>query len=181
MQDARCTPAFFCCRELGPALHEVRRRTQLIQQLGEAFIVTPASAGGAQASHLIVGRRRPVGVDRSRILMEEHVAGEVRLCILEHSEGPNEAPPSSVPGQHVVGRADHEGGCGPQSLEERLTVGTTTRVNDPAAGHNAALLLTLASIESCRRPSSSRRRASARAAITLADGRVSRPCSRRTR
>jgi len=126
-----CTPAFFCVANWTSA-PRIRARTQLIHQLDEAFIVTPANTGGTQASHLIVGRHRPVGVDPSRISIEEHVAGEVRLCTLEHSEGPDEAPPSSVPGQHVVSRADHEGRCVPNLSRSAVTVGATTRVNEPS-------------------------------------------------
>ena len=42
----RVVPCRFSRRKLGPALDEVRRSTQVIHQLGEAFIVTPANAGG---------------------------------------------------------------------------------------------------------------------------------------
>ena len=51
-----------------------------------------------------------------------------------------------------------------------MTVGATARASGRGAGHSSALWLTMASVYSCRRCSSSRRSASASAAITLGDG-----------
>ena len=49
-------------------------------------------------------------------------AGKPQLLetlIPKHSGEPDEVVPTLVPGQHVIGRADNEGGRGPQLLKER--------------------------------------------------------------
>jgi hypothetical protein len=50
--------------------------------------------------------------------VEEHVAGEVWNRLIEQSEGPDQLRPRVVPGEHVVGRADDEGGSRVKPLDE---------------------------------------------------------------
>ena len=70
---------------------------QLVHQRREALVVTPSIGGGAKATDLLVVRCPPVGVDRSRVGVEEHVAGKVRVRTVEHAERTDQPLPHPVP------------------------------------------------------------------------------------
>ena len=149
-------------------------------QRDEAFIFTPAAGGGAQPTHLLMGRHDPVGVHRSRSACRN--TWRARFGIASASiPTADELLPGVVPCEDIVGRANDERWRRAEVLEERRDCRRYARASGRGAGHNSALWLTMASVYSSRRCPSSRRSVSASAAITLGDSFVSRPCSRRTR
>ena len=119
VHDARRATALLRRCKRRPALDEVGRGAQLVDQRGELMVVTPAGGRGAEPADLLVGRRDPVGVHRSRARVEEDVACKVRHVALEHSERTDEPLPRVVPREYIAGWANHERRRRAESLEER--------------------------------------------------------------
>ena len=127
--------------------------------------------GGAQAADLLVGGGDPVGVHRSRDPGAGTRGGRGSAPGRRaFRAGGRAASHASFHASTSLAGPATNAGVVPSRSRSAVTVGATARASGRGAGHSSALWLTIASVYSCRRCSSSRRRASASAAITLGRG-----------